>query len=567
MRLIDADVLDQGSGNIPPLEVRLDLQPGDRVGLYVEARHSSMGAGYSPIEAIVLGSPEPGWFVGETEDGQEITFHAGNVADIQMGSPQMGGMLDWFKRFAPPVPGSSMIPAEPPPSQLPSLPEQRGLIAKIKEAFVAPFEPMSREMVQITEKKSIFDFFKKKSGLPTERASSEVTRYEKKPSMFSFLDPESPKTLAPFFERASSIVLPDQAGPLAPYIEKALEPFVIIPKSPEPEPYEVQKARQKELWGGMFEKEVEGKPALSKMFEMFPESEVKPYEEVVPEKVRKQLHRSVKVLPLPRRQELLPSLEDVARGFMGFYDPIDDLWNEIRKVRSAPSWQEYLEKYGLAREPLESLGNCGGPPDLMEELAYFLNIPWQEFRKRAEIENVGTDEEEWVNDELIWIEIIGPAVELMTQALEAMKPQDIPGRFLIEKDDDHGCMLMLSYVEGEESEDAEERWEEEQQERYKKAMEPEEKSIEEIAEALETGIQEEEQTILKLTEELQKLAPDNEEIKAISDRLIDDIDDAKERLHALSEELTNLPISKPEPAKRSPPKKKPAKRGGKKKGK
>lgn len=561
MRLIDADVMDQRSGNIPPLEVRLDLQPGDRVGLYREVQHASMGAGYSPLEAIVLGSPEPGWFVGETEDGQEITFHAGNVADVMMGSPQMGGMFDWLKKLAPPVPGSSMIPAEP--SQ-PRPEERKSLIAKIKEDFVAPFKPMSQEIVP-TEKKSIFDFFKKApSGLPEERASSDVTRYEKKGGMFSFLDPESPKPLAPLIERASSIILPEGAGPLAPYIERALEPFIIIPKSPEPEPYEVQKARQKELWTGMFEKEVE-QPPLSKMFERFPESDVKPYEEVVPEKIRKQLHRSVKVLPLPRRQELLPSLEDVARGFMGFYNPIDDLWNEIRKVRSNPTWQEYVEKYGFAKEPFESLGNCGGPPDLMEELAYFLNIPWEEFRKRAEIKDVGTDEEEWVSDEMVWMEIIAPAVELMTQALDMMRPQDIPGRFTIEKDDDHGCMLVISYVEGEEKEDAEERWEEEQQEAME--HEEEEKSVEEIAEALEEGIQEEEQTILKLTEELQNLAPGNEEIQQIAEELKENLQEAKAHLHALTEELSNLPISKPEPKRAPAKKKKAAKRGGKKKGK
>lgn len=579
MRLIDADVMDQGSGNIPPLEVRLDLQPGDRVGLYQEVRHSSMGAGYSPLEAIVLGSPEPGWFVGETEDGQEITFHAGNVADVQMGSPQMGGIFDWFKRLAPPVPGA-MIPAPPPPppaSQLPALPaspeQRRGLISQLKTFFAAPFETPTRALTPATPKKSIFDIFNKpevapgRPGLPAERAASEVTPYQKKGGMFAFLEPGGPKPLAPFFEKAASMVLPEKPGALAPYIEKALEPFVMVPKSPEPEPYEVQQARQKELWSGMFEKSEKGKP-FSKMFEMFPEAEIKPYEEVVPAEVRRKLHRSVKVLPMPPRRELLPSLEDVARGLMGFYNPIEEFWDTVRESRENPKFQQYVQQYGFAKEPFESIGNCGGPPDIFEELSYFLNIPWEEFRKRAEIENVGTDDEEWVNDELVWLEIVSPGVELITQALDMMKPEDIPGHFVMEKDEDHGCMLIITYVEGEEKEDAEEQWEEDQRQKYEKAMqaqeEQEERSPQEIAQELEDSIVQEEEAILKLTENLENLMPGNPEFKALSDELKANLKESKESLRKLTEELSNLPGAE-EPRRTPAKKKKPAKRGGKKK--
>lgn len=557
-----ADVMD---GNAPPLEVRLDLRPGDRVGLYEEVRHPSMGAGLSPVEAVVLGSPEPGWFVGQTEDGQEITFHAGNVADVQMGSPEMGGIFDWFKRLAPPVPGSSMIPAE----QLPALParpeERKGLIAKFKEAFAAPFEPMSREMVPATEKKSIFDFFKKPTaGLPAERAESGVTPYQKKPSMFSFLDPEAKGPLTQFFDKAAEVAFPNRPGPLAPYIEKALEPFIIIPKSPEPEPFEAKQARQMQMWSGMFEKEPEVKVPISKMFEMFAKEEIQPYEEVIPPEVPKNLHRSVKVLPMPRRQTLLPSLEEVARGFMGFYNPISELWDTIRQARNSKSWKQYLEQYGYAKEPLESLGNCGGPPDIFMELAAFLHIPWEEFRNRAEVEE-RDDEEEWINDDLVWMEIVIPAIELMTQALDMMRPEDIPGHFIIEKGDDHGCMLIITYVEGEEKEGSREEWEENQEQRFQEAMEEqEENDPQEIAEALEKGIEEEEETILRLTEELENLSPDNEEFKEISKELKDNLKEAKAALRTLTEELSDLPGA--EAPRRAPAKKKkPAKRGGKKK--
>lgn len=575
MRLADADVMTMGDGSIPPLEVRLDLQPGDRVGLYEEVRHPSMGAGYSPIEAIVLGSPEPGWFIGETEDGQEIAFHAGNVADVMMGSPRIGGIFDWFKRLAPPSPGA-MIPSQQAPAQLPAVipprPEERkGLIAQLKSLFTSPFQAPAQVPTQkiapVEKRGSIFDIFKKPEvppGLPAQRPESEVTQYEKKPSMFSFFDPGT-KVVIPFAEKAASMVLPEGPGPLAPYIEKALEPFAIIPKSPEPEPFEVRKARQMEFWSGMFPAQEE-RPPLSEMFKMFTKEEVQPYQEVIPPGIPQRMHRHLKVLPMPRRNTLFPTVEDIARGFMGLYDPIDELWESIRELRGQENWQRYIAKHGFAKEAYETFGSCGGPPSMLQELSSFLHIPWEEFAKR------GGNEDDEESDEQVWIDIIFPATELMSQALDLIKPEDIPGRFVLERDEEHGCMLLLTYVEGKETEEAQEGFREERIQDFNReaskgmqAPEEEERSVEEIAESLQEGIQEEEQAILKLTEELEKLSPENTEFREIYEELIANLEESKATLRSLTEELSNLPMPEEESKRAPAKKKKAAKRGGKKK--
>src|SRR4029078_1007246 len=177
MIFADAHVLAlEGGPAAPPLEVRLGLQPGDKVGLYQETRHASMGSGYVPIEAVILGSMEPGWFVGETEDGQQIQFHAGNIADVELGSPSMGRVFEWSKKKPTPppsipVPGSVIsLPSGPQapgtPSYQPPPAESKGLISKLRT-----FLPPSAS----AEQKSVFDYFKKeppKSGLPVVKESS-----------------------------------------------------------------------------------------------------------------------------------------------------------------------------------------------------------------------------------------------------------------------------------------------------------------------------------------------------------------------------------------------------------
>lgn len=637
MRFADADVLALEGGNpVPPLEVRLDLRPGDKVGLYEEVRPASMGAGYSPIEAVILGSTEPGWFVGQTEDGREITFHAGNIADVEMGSPSMGGIFDWFK--PPPLPGSQL------PIALPSapVPQEKGLIAKLKNLFPA-------KTGEEGPRKSIFDIFKKPTSGPlVARESGTLVPSIKKPGFFSIFSRES-KVVVPFSQQVADLAIPKGPNPLAPYIEKFQEVFKIIPKSPEPPP---KAPGQQELFASIFQPVKEGEQReFGEIFKVFTPSEVQPIEEVMPPDLPQNLHRAMKVLPMPRRTSLFPSVEETARGFMSLYNPIEDLWDVLREVREKPVWKDYIKKYGFAKEQFESLGTCGGPPTVFEEVSSFMHIPWEEFRKRAKIADAGGDNERWLDDDDVWMEIVFPATEIMSEALNLIKPPDLPGTFSFEREvhGDTFCTLLIQYTEGEEKPGAHEEWkkenapqEEEEEipenyEQWKKdnnaespeevvaqlkvddidprkareqlvsevnqlisqaeALDPEsgtydddlqellsqiqyrkeiaaeidretaqeqQLSPQELAEFLQSNIEAEEQSILKLTEQLEKLSPGNKEFRDIADQLKASLEESKEHLRALTEELSNLPGPG---SPRTPSGKKKAAKRGKKKGK
>jgi len=587
MIFADADVLAlEGGPAAPPLEVRLGLQPGDKVGLYQETRHASMGSGYVPIEAVILGSMEPGWFVGETEDGQQIQFHAGNIADVELGSPSMGGVFDWFKKKPTPppsipVPGSVIsLPSGPQapgtPSYQPPPAESKGLISKLR-TFFAPSES--------AEKKSVFDYFKKeppKSGLPVVKESS----------MFAFLKPGE-KAVVPWSKAFQDVALPKGPTFLAPYLKKIEEVFKIIPASPPPGP------PQKELWEGMFEKPTEAEKAkeqekpISDIFKMFTPAEVQPATEVIPPSVPQRMHRSMKILPIPQHTALFPTVEDVARGFIGLYNPIDELWDMLRAAREKPAWKKYIEKYGFAKERWETIGTCGGPPTIFEELSALLHIPWEEFRKRAEIVDHGDEGEEWVGDDDIWMDIVFPATEIMTEALELIKPPDLVGHFGFEREEHHMesgqptfCMLVMTYTEGEEKEGAFEEWKKETgAERVEEEMPPLDPSVyeqwkeensaespEEIIAQLQKDDIAYEQALAQMEREIGQLVGDINTLdkgsgtfQEMFDELRSQVEYRKELIQGIHKLLSEGP---PEPeAKRAPSTKpeKPAKRGKKRK--
>lgn len=579
MIFADADVLAlEGGAAVPPIEVRLGLQPGDKVGLYQEMRHPSMGSGFSPIEAIILGSTEPGWFVGETEDGHQIHFHAGNIADVELGSPSMGGVLDWFRKKTPaplPLPGSVIsLPGTPQPAGSPSYQppgESKGLIERIK-TFFTPSEG---------EKKSVFEYFKKeapKSGLPA----------VKKPSMFAFLEPGK-KAVVPFSKTFSDIALPKGPTFLAPYLKKIEEVFKIIPASPPPGP-PIQP-----LWEGMFEKPTEAEKAkekpISEIFKMFTPDQIQPAKEVMPPSVPQRMHRSMKILPMPRHTSLFPSVEDIARGFMGLYNPIEELWDMIRAASSKPIWKDYIKKYGFAKERWETIGTCGGPPTIFEELSALLHIPWDEFRKRAEIVDNGDEGEEWVGDDDIWMEIVFPATELMSEALELIKPPDLVGHFGFEREDHRlasgeltFCMLVMTYTEGEEKEGAYEEWkketaaeieepeeipplEEDVYEQWKQennAESPEEiiAQLQKDDIAYEQALTQMENEITGLLRNINSLDKESGTFKEMFDELRSQVEYRRELMQGIVKLLTPEPEAKRAPAKKT---EKPARRGKKRK--
>lgn len=460
MRFADADAMARSEGtSIPPLDVRLDLQPGDRVGLYEEVRHPSMGAGYAPLEVLVLGSPEPGWFVGEDEDGREISFHAGNVADVLHGSPSMGGIFDWVKKILPPSPGELM---KPPPAPVPLLPgpsapprpeERRGLIAQVKSLFMSP---LTARPEAETPKKSVFDVFRKQEapagGLPAERAPGTVAPVEERPSVISVFKPGE-KRIIPIVEQATApaVFLAPSEKTIIPIIESMTAPATVLPKSAELEPYMVREQKQKELWSKVISEAAPEAPPIEKVVEIFTPEEVQPQAEVIPPNLPAKLHRTLKVLPMPRRSELLPSVEDVARGLATFFHPIEELWDTIRRNRQTPEWQESLAKTGEAKDEFETLGTCGGQPTIYEEFSSFFHIPWEEMRRRAVVRELD-DYEQWVKTDLIWMDIISPLADRLTEAFNLMKPADLPGQIILERADPHGghddpCVMTIAYVE------------------------------------------------------------------------------------------------------------------------
>jgi hypothetical protein len=563
MRFADAEAVAQYEGtSIPPLEVRLDLQPGDRVGLLEEVQHPSMGRGYSPLEVIVLGSPEPGWFIGETEDGCEIPFHAGNVADVLHASPSMGGIFDWVKKILPPSPGELMKPPPPPAPLLPApqapvRPEERkGFIQQVKSLFMAPpsIKPSGT------------------AGLPAERPPGTIAPREERPSLISVLKPGQ-KTVIPIVEQltAPAVLLKPGTKMVIPAVESIMLPATVIPKSAELEPVLVREQKEKELWSkviaevapesGPIEKVVEAlKP---KKVEVFRPEEVQPKEELIPPNVPERMHRRLKILPMPRRTELLPSLEETARGLATFFHPIDDLWNVFRRARQDPAWARSIAKTGFAREEFETLGQCGGFPTIYDEISSFFHIPWEEMRNRAVVREIG-DQEQWVQTDRIWMDIITPLADRMTEAFNLMKPPDLPGQIVLESSDPHDrhsdpCIMTMVYVEEGEQQEAPEP----PLQYGSPIAEAEEEgafTVEEVEEAIQK-VEREAASILRAREQLDPSDPEYQEKLAYYEN------ELAERRTILQEMNQALMAAEEPEAKRAPAaKKKPAKRG-KKKGK
>lgn len=474
MRFADTNVLAREQGSEPlPLEVRLDLRPGDRVGLYEEVRHSSMGAGYSPLEVVVIDSPEPGWFMWESEDGRQVLFHPDQVADVCHSS--MGGIFDWVKKILP-----TPRPTEPQGRglvQVPSPEERRGLIKSVKE-FFGPMAAIPKEGEATG--RSIFDVFRKPKvpvGLPAERGSSALAPVTERPSLISVIQARQ-SSVTPFVEKIMEPARYIQPGQktVIPFVEAMLAPAVVIPASPEPVPYEVRQQQEKELWtevvGQMAPEEVSvselvktmpsapPRAPLSEIVKGYAASDVRPESEVRPPTISDRLAKRLKTLPMPRRGTVIPSVEEVARGLATFYQPLEELWELFRRARTSPDWQDNIDKLGIARESFETLGACGQQPTIYEEISSFFHVPWEELRNRAVVEE-SEDTERWLNTDRIWLEIITPLMDRVTQAFNLMKPADLPGEVIVERADAHGthvepCSLTISYVEGEEQEEQEE---------------------------------------------------------------------------------------------------------------
>lgn len=451
-RLADVDEMAQ----VPPDGVRMGLSPGDVAGLYAVSPVSldGWGQGMEPFEALVTHVPVPGVYLGELTDGSPVEFEERNVAWVR---PSMGGIFDWIKRPAraseQPVPGLPWIAPGVPPG-LPALPAPPSPPSPVKEMFLKIFAPSKLPSIPAGEKSTIFDWFRPKApvspGPPAFRPETPIAPIVERPSMFTQFAPGAPGILERVGKKMREIIPFETMGPLI----QTPEMFKHIKPTPEKTFENVQ---QRELWTALFPEPEPGKQVpLSEMFRPFTREEIQPQMEA--ELMPPVSSENLKILPLPVRNALLPTPMDVARAFITRYEPIEELWDLIRQARQDPSFQRAVAK-GMsgdgpgARFEFETLGMCDGNPNVFEALAGFLQIPWDEVMKRGEpdtqTDDAGNEYTTFSNVDRIYEEITFPASELVFQAFEMIKPQDLPGTFMLEwGGHKHSCQLVVTYAEG-----------------------------------------------------------------------------------------------------------------------
>jgi hypothetical protein len=269
--------------------------------------------------------------------------------------------------------------------------------------------------------------------------------------MFTQFSPEAPGILERVGKKIREIIPFTTPGPLI----ETPEIFRHIIPTPEKD---LENVQQNELWTALFPEPEPGEQVpLSEMFRPFAPEEIQP--RIPEESMPPVASENLKILPLPARNALLPTPMDVARAFITRYEPIDELWDLIRRARQDPAFQRAVAK-GMAGEgpgarfEFETLGMCDGNPNVFEALAGFLQIPWDEVMKRGEpvteTDDAGNEYTTLSNPDKIYEEITFPASELVFQAFEMIKPQDLPGTFMLEwgGHKEHSCQLVVTYAEG-----------------------------------------------------------------------------------------------------------------------
>lgn len=413
------------------------LRLGDIAWLRSPESPSLGSAAFEPTPALVVHEEGGGIYLGELEDGSLVRFSDADVQAAADGA-SMGGIFDWVKRaftprpgdparggfrelFAPPRPAAPLPPALPPPPG--GAPPRRGSIFEWFRATPAapPGPPAVRQEMPVAaapRRGAWWELFRPQApGPPEVRPEMPVAELEpRRGSILDIMQVPPPSMLVP-----------------APEVVKELKP------SPE-ESREMREVRQTEFWANLFPEPPPGADvALEDMFRPFAPGEVE--REVSTETLPPVPAESLKILPLPRRGEVVPSPTDVARGLVTWYQPIDQLWEYIREKRADPAFRKDVAdalagRGNGGRIQFESLGMCDGNPDVFQAVAAFLRIPWSEIEARGEPEE-RTDEagNEWVqftNTDRIIEEIIFPASEVVQQAFELIKPRDLPGVFTLE---------------------------------------------------------------------------------------------------------------------------------------
>jgi hypothetical protein len=320
--------------------------------------------------------------------------------------------------------------------------ETTGLPAPAKErggmtSFFAPGPPAA---VREPSGRSIFDLFRPKAGPPA------VVREERAPISAAFA-PGAPQPLAPIIEPMTQAFKPGTPGPMETLIAPLVAPMQEVFRPSAEEVFEAHQARQMSLWTGLFPDETETLGDLTQPFA--------PGETVPEEKVAEQYGYDpddVKILPLPPRDTLLPTPEDVARGWLTWMTP--NFWDYLGNWRNDESFQEELRQrveYGEEDEPvilnLESLGECSDAYSGTEGLALFFGIPWGEVLAIGDPDGlgIGPEHDDWDWD-AIAEEIIWPISDIFTDAMDLITPPDIPGYFVL-GECDCGMTYVINYAE------------------------------------------------------------------------------------------------------------------------
>lgn len=291
--------------------------------------------------------------------------------------PRLDGFLDWLRKKKP---ESGMIPAEPKkvskfdafrkepePEARPSKFDKFRTEEEIAERALIerPIQPVAPE-----PPRSEFAMFAPDAPVNIPAAFQEFAQKPPAPAGipagFEIFAPEAPGQVPAAFQEFAQ-------KPLSTVVPKEFELFIPTPeeRARAEETHEEKELRQMELWKGLFTPQTEEKD-ISKEFAPTPQ------EMVVAEEVEPHLlpvepyyaHETVpvaeiadnwgidedklSVLPLPPREELVPSAEDVARAIVTMWGPVtlDQIWDEIRKLYTDPEWVRAVEAYTEGSEDL-----------------------------------------------------------------------------------------------------------------------------------------------------------------------------------------------------------------------
>jgi len=407
--------------------------------------------------------------------------------------PRLDGFMDWLRKKKPPA--SEMTPAEPgkaskfdvfrkepKPEEEPSKFDpfrteeektQRALIPR-PEQPVVPEAPRSEFAMFAPEAPSnvpaVFRAF-----VPKPPAPADI------PKGFEIFSPEAPQQVPAVFQA----FIPQPPSEVVP---KEFEIFIPTPeeRALAEETYEEKEIRQMELWKDLFPTSQEEEKDIFKDFarppselvvservqgDLFPYMAVHPYAEgetISSEEIAEDWEIAidkVNILPLPPRADVIPSAEEVARAIVTYWghEYLEEIWNDIRRLYDDPDWVQEVERYADACKD----GDCYDDEIPKHQIAMVSTVESYHHHhldetaalfgiSRGEIEEIGEYKEyedpkygdtgDYENQDALY-ELHYELEGVFQDAMEMLKPADIPGHVILEHDSDWDGSLCINYVD------------------------------------------------------------------------------------------------------------------------